>query len=177
MPLRGVFRFLDTLAREAGHFTAADDLSLLSWGQERLGVAICFEITFPGEVAEAVRAGATSLVTITNDAWYGDTAAPWQHFRAVRFRAAENGRPLVRAAITGVSALVGADGDVEAQLGVFEQGVLNGWLRGRTGLTPYTRTPWLVPAATSVLALLVAGRAFAGRRRERAERRPAPPPA
>ena len=72
------------------------------------GLAICYEVVFPDEVAELARAGATVLVTITNDAWYGDTAAPWQHFRAARFRAAENRRPLLRAAITGVSALVGA---------------------------------------------------------------------
>ena len=51
-------------------------------------------------------------MTITNDAWYGDTSAPWQHFRAARFRAAENRRPLLRAAITGVSACVAPDGSV-----------------------------------------------------------------
>ena len=77
---------------------------------------------FPAEVAELVRAGATALVTITNDAWYGDTSAPWQHFRAARFRAAENRRPLLRAAITGVSALIAPDGAVASQLGVGEQG-------------------------------------------------------
>lgn len=162
VPLQGVFGFLDTLAREAGQFSPADELTLLDWGRERLGVAICFEITFPGEVAEAVRAGATSLVTITNDAWYGDTAAPWQHFRAVRFRAAENDRPLVRAAITGVSALVAPDGRVEAQLGVFEEGVLRGVVRGRSRLTPYARLPWLGPAAATLLA--VAALALARRR-------------
>jgi apolipoprotein N-acyltransferase len=162
VPLRGVFGFLDSLAREAGSFTPAEELKLLDWGRERLGVAICFEITFPGEVAEAVRAGATSLVTITNDAWYGDTSAPWQHFRAVRFRAAENDRPLLRAAITGVSALVEADGGVASQLGVYEQGVLRGRLQGRTGLTPYARLPWLVPAVCVLLgaaALVTAIRA------------------
>jgi apolipoprotein N-acyltransferase len=168
VPLQGVFGFLDTIAREAGQFSPADELALLDWGRERLGVAICFEITFPGEVAEAVRAGATALLTITNDAWYGDTAAPWQHFRAVRFRAAENARPLVRAAITGVSALVGADGRVEAQLGVFEQGVLRGRIQGREGLTPYARLPWLVPLLCGIAAAWIAARAALARWRVRA---------
>ncbi len=72
-------------------------------------MSICYEIVFPDEVAQLAQNGATVLVTITNDAWYGDTSAPWQHFRAARFRAAENRRPLLRAAITGVSALVGPD--------------------------------------------------------------------
>ena len=50
-------------------------------GRRALGLAICFEVTFPVEVAALAREGATALVTLTNDAWYGDTAAPWQHLR------------------------------------------------------------------------------------------------
>ncbi|HVS04279.1 MAG TPA: apolipoprotein N-acyltransferase [Thermoanaerobaculia bacterium] len=162
VPGRRLLPFAGTLARNAGDFTAADELTLLPWGRERLGVAICFEITFPGEVAEAVRAGATTLVTITNDAWYGDTSAPWQHFRAARFRAAETRRPLARAAITGISALVAADGGVEAQLGPFDEGLLRGRVRGATGLTPFARAPWLAPALS---LLLTAAALWAARRR------------
>mgnify|MGYP006186767643 CR=1 FL=1 len=120
-------------------------------------MAICYEIVFPGQVAEAVREGASLLVTITNDAWYGDSWAPWQHYRAARFRAAENRRPLLRAAITGVSAVVGADGSVWTELGTFREGVIRARVLGRTGLTPYARRPWLVPAlATAVSALAFA---------------------
>ncbi len=86
-------------------------------------------------------------MTITNDAWYGDTAAPWQHFRAARFRAAENRRPMLRAAITGVSAIVGPDGSVWSQLGVFQEGVIRGRVVGKEGLTPYARATWLRAAA------------------------------
>ncbi|MGH9363123.1 MAG: apolipoprotein N-acyltransferase, partial [Thermoanaerobaculia bacterium] len=124
VPLQGVFSFMDSLARNAGDFSAAERLVLLPWDGERLGVAICFEVIFPAEVAELARAGATVLVTVTNDAWYGDTFAPWQHLRAARFRAAETRRPMLRAAITGVSALIAPDGSVRAQLGVFEEGVI-----------------------------------------------------
>lgn len=152
VPLDGVFSFIDSLARSAGDYTAADEVRLLPWGDERLGTAICFEITFPGEVAELVRAGATALVTITNDAWYGDTWAPWQHFRAARWRAAEAGRPLVRAAITGVSAVIAPDGSVRQLLGVGETGVLATRLDGRSGLTPFVRAPWAVPALSALLA-------------------------
>jgi len=90
------------------------------------------------------------LVTITNDAWYGDTMAPWQHFRAVRFRAAENRRPLLRAAITGVSAYVAPDGSVRRQLGVFREGVISAsgaraaWLHGLYPL-PVARAAALHP--------------------------------
>ena len=98
-------------------------------------------MVFPGLVAEQVRAGASILVTITNDAWYGDTAAPWQHFRAARFRAAENRRPMVRAAITGVSGLIDARGRVHARLGVGEEGVIGGEIRGNRSVTPFSRAP------------------------------------
>lgn len=153
VPAKALFPFLDSLARNAGDFTAAEELRLLDWGHERLAIAICFEVIFPAEVADAVREGATLLVTITNDAWYGDTSAPWQHFRAVRFRAAEQRRPLLRAAITGISALVRADGSVAELLGPFEQGILRGNVRGGAGLSPYARWPWLVPALAWILAV------------------------
>jgi len=156
VPLAGVFTFIDKLARNAGDFRAADELVLLPWhgagGDELLGPAICYEVVFPEQVAQAVRAGATILVTITNDAWYGDTAAPWQHYAAARFRAAESRRPLLRAAITGISALVAADGAERARLDPFTRGVIRAGVTGETELSPYTRAPWLVPLLCTLLA-------------------------
>ncbi|MGD2114583.1 MAG: apolipoprotein N-acyltransferase, partial [Acidobacteriota bacterium] len=154
VPLAGVFSFLDHLARNAGAYTPAEAVTLLPLPDtgESLGTAICFEVTFPAEVAELARAGATVLVTVTNDAWYGDSAAPRQHFRAARWRAAETGRPLLRAAITGISAVVGPDGSVRASLGVGAAGILRARIAGRTGRTPFVRAPWAVPGAAAVLA-------------------------
>ncbi len=154
VPFRGVFGWMDKLARNAGTFRPADDRTLLPWGGEKIGMAICYEVVFPSEVAQIVRDGATLLVTVTNDAWYGDTTAPWQHFRTARFRAAENRRPLLRAAITGVSAYVAPDGSVRAQLGVFQEGVIKARVLGERGLTLYARLPWLVPALCSLIAIL-----------------------
>jgi apolipoprotein N-acyltransferase len=152
VPLSGVFTFIDSLARNSGSFAAADRVTLLPWNGEELGVAICFEITFPAEVAELARAGATGLVTITNDAWYGDTWAPWQHFTAARWRAAENRRTLLRAAITGVSGVIGPDGSVSQLRGVGEEDVLRTRLDGRGDLTPFARAPLLVPVLSALLA-------------------------
>ena len=154
VPLSGVFTFLDKIARAAGDFARGTEPNLLPVGRERLGMAICFEVVFPSEVAELVREGATVLLTITNDAWYGDTAAPWQHFRAARFRAAENRRPLLRAAITGVTAVVEPDGSVLSSLGLFEEGVLPTRVLGRTDLSPASRWPAWVPVLSIALALL-----------------------
>jgi apolipoprotein N-acyltransferase len=164
VPFRGVFGWMDKLARNAGEYRPADDTALLPWGSEKIGMSICYEVVFPSEVADLVQRGATLLVTITNDAWYGDTSAPWQHFRAARFRAAENRRPLLRAAITGVSAYVAPDGSVLDELGVFEEGVIRARVLGERGLTPFARLPWLVPALCSVLAAVAV---YFARRRSR----------
>ena len=165
VPFGGLFAWVDKLARNAGDFQAAEELTLLPWGDERLGLAICYEIVFPAEVAEAVREGATILTTITNDAWYGDTAAPWQHHAAARFRAAETRRPLLRAAITGVSAVVAPDGAERARLDPFTRGVIEATVAGRGGLSPFARAPWAVPLASTVAA--AAALALAGRLRRR----------
>ncbi|HKI04304.1 MAG TPA: apolipoprotein N-acyltransferase [Thermoanaerobaculia bacterium] len=154
VPFRGVFGWMDKLARNAGEFRPADETVLLPWGGEKIGMAICYEVVFPEEVAEVVRSGATMLVTITNDAWYGDTSAPWQHFRAARFRAAENRRPMLRAAITGVSAYVAPDGSVRAELGVFQEGVIRARVLGVRDLTLFSRLPWLVPFLCSAAAAI-----------------------
>ncbi|MEA2605242.1 MAG: apolipoprotein N-acyltransferase [Acidobacteriota bacterium] len=152
VPFRGVFGWMDKLARDAGEFRPADETVLLPWNGEQIGMSICYEVVFPSEVAALVRQGATLLVTITNDAWYGDTSAPWQHFRAARFRAAENRRPLLRAAITGVSAFVAPDGSVRAQIGVFREGIIRARVLGERRLTPFSRAPWLVPLLSTLVA-------------------------
>jgi apolipoprotein N-acyltransferase len=153
VPLADWFPFIGRLARAAGDFSPAEEIVLLPWGRERLGAAVCFEVIFPGEVGALVDAGATTLVTITNDAWYGDTAAPWQHLAAARFRAAELRRPLLRAAITGVSAAVSPTGAVLAQVGVGESGTLRLAVRGRRDRSPFSRAPWLVPVLSVVVAV------------------------
>jgi apolipoprotein N-acyltransferase len=143
--LEEIFPFIGKLAREAGHFKAGESANLLPWGREKLGLAICYEAIFPAAVAASVNEGATVLVTVSNDAWYGDSVALWQHFRAARFRAAENRRPMIRAAITGISGLIAADGKIVTRLGPGEEGVLSVRVAGRTDRSPYSRFPGLVP--------------------------------
>lgn len=158
VPMADWLPFLDKIARNAGEFLTGSKGALLDWAGEGLAPAICFEITFPEEVAMQVRRGGSVLVTVTNDSWYGDSSAPWQHYRAARFRAAENRRYLLRAAITGVSAIVGPDGAVLQQMSVGEEGILAGSVAGSRSSTLYTRAPWVVPAiclAITAFAILL----------------------
>jgi apolipoprotein N-acyltransferase len=164
VPLSRVFVFLDKIARAAGDLEAGTEARLLPWRGEELGMAICFEVVFPAEVAELTRAGATALMSITNDGWYGDSAAPWQHLRAARFRAAENRRALLRAALSGVTAVIAPDGSLVASLGLFEEGTVTARLLGRTDLSPYGRRPWLVPLLCSLVAAALLAIAFRRKR-------------
>ena len=145
VPFSGWLPSIDSLARAAGSFSRGDSAAPLAFGREELGVAICYEVIFPREVAVTVREGATLLVSVTNDAWYGDTTAPWQHLAGARFRAAESRRWLVRGAITGVSAIISPNGQLVRWAGVNEEATLEATLAGSTDLTPFTRAPWLVP--------------------------------
>src|SRR5262249_55426605 len=86
----------------------------------RFGVLVCYEGIFPALTRRFVDAGADFLVNITNDAWYGRTAAPHQHLVQASFRAIENRVPLVRAANTGISAIVDPDGRIRWQGPLFD---------------------------------------------------------
>lgn len=167
VPLQRVLPFMRTLARNVGGFAASDRIDLLRWGPLVMGLAICFEVTLPAEVTALTSRGATALVTLTNDAWYGDSSAPWQHLRSARFRAAENHRTLLRAALTGVSAWIEADGSLASTLGVGEQGILRGDLAPRDELTPYARAPWATPIACLAVCLAVYPFAIFAERRSR----------
>jgi apolipoprotein N-acyltransferase len=153
VPLGELLPFVRQLARAAGSYDAAEEARLLDWSGERLGLSICFEITMPAQVALRVRRGATLLVTLTNDAWFGDTSAPWQHLAAARLRAAENRRPVLRAAISGISAVIDHRGRIVERLLVGEAGVIEAEVAGRRESTPYSRAPWAVPAACAAAAL------------------------
>ncbi len=165
VPLGGALPFLRQIARLAGEFSAGVERNLLPWGDERLGVAICFEIIFPRQVAERVERGATILVTLTNDAWYGDTSAPVQHLRAARFRAAENRRPVLRAAITGISAVIDPYGRVLERIAVGRQGVIERPVVGQRTRTLASRWPSLVPVGCAFASVVwLIGLGWAARR-------------
>jgi len=126
---------------------------------------ICYEAIFPGEVTEpGVRP--EWLLNLTNDGWYGDTPGPRQHFQQAVLRAVEEGLPLVRAANTGISAIVDPYGRVLSRLDVGETGVIDGDLPAALPATIYSRFGDLVPAGILIVVAMIAlfGRLFAARR-------------
>ncbi len=160
VPFFARFAFARGLVREVGRFTPGHDLRPLTAGRLRLGMAICFEIVFGDHVAAEVRRGADLLVTISNDAWYGYSWAPHQHFGQAVLRAVETRRWVLRAALTGISGVIAPDGRVVAKLGVGRQGVVVERVGLCTGVTPRVRLGdwWLVVCALGTLLLLLSAR-------------------
>ncbi len=112
---------------------------------------ICYEVIFPGRVTGAERPA--WLLNVTNDAWFGVSAGPFQHFAAARLRAVEEGLPMVRAAQTGISAIVDARGVVQGRLGLNATGTLEGVLPGALAPTAAARMgPWVTIMITLVFA-------------------------
>jgi apolipoprotein N-acyltransferase len=90
----------------------------------QIGVPICYELLFPHIVGRFGADGAGVMLAITNDAWYGRTGAPHQFLAMTTVRAAENGRWMVRAANTGISAIIDSHGRVREASALFEEAVL-----------------------------------------------------
>ena len=136
-------------------------------GGHDIAVSICYEITFGASIARDL-GNAALLVNVSNDAWFGRTAGPHQHFQMARMRALELGRWLVRSTNTGISAIVTPEGRVAASVPAFEAGVLEfdvPPLEGRTGYARWRDVPVLVLIA---LLLLIAWRVRARARRTQA---------
>lgn len=115
VPLGRYLSFLGKLTTQAGDFTPGKKQSLpLRYDGGAAGVLICFEVIFPGLARNMVNNGAKILVTITNDAWFGRTSAPAQHFSMAVFRAIESRRAVARAANTGISGFIDPLGRIVA---------------------------------------------------------------
>lgn len=117
---------------------------------------ICYEAIFSGAIlpAGARALGAAVLLNVTNDGWFGDTPGPRQHFSQARLRAIEDGLPLIRAANTGISAIVDPYGRILQSLPVGVDGVIDGQLPRPAPATLYSQYPILAPLALWFLVLL-----------------------
>jgi apolipoprotein N-acyltransferase len=119
-------------------FTPGDAMVMLPVGEHLTSTAICYEVVYPSLVREAVLEGSELLTTITNDAWYGHSSAPHQHFEMASMRAIEHGRYLARAANTGISGVIDPYGRVVSSSALFEQTGLVEEVRFLTTRTTYT---------------------------------------
>ena len=154
MPFGAFFESLgvDAVAMPGG-FSAARESQLLEAAGKGFYPLICYEAIFPSEI-NARADDAAALLNVTNDAWFGDTPGPYQHFLQARLTAIERGMPLIRAANNGISAVVDARGRVVSGLAYDVAGVVDATIPGR--LTLGEEAKWRIWAFPAILAVLFA---------------------
>jgi apolipoprotein N-acyltransferase len=126
VPLANLLWFVEKMVAGIGDFQPGEEPQIMPHPKGSFGVMICFEIIFPQLARWNVQKGAQFLVNITNDAWFGRSAGPYQHLSKAVFRAVENRVPVVRAANTGISAIINQTGQIESTADIFLRGVVKG---------------------------------------------------
>ncbi len=139
VPLKKWMPFLGKIVEHVGDFKSGKKGSTLESGNLSLGLQICYEIVFPALSGAMAENGATLLVNITNDAWFGTSSAPYQHFDMAVFRAVENKRALVRSANTGISGFIDPAGRIIAATPLFQEAAVTRSMPLITEKTIYTR--------------------------------------
>jgi apolipoprotein N-acyltransferase len=168
MPMRWLLEpLVDLLQIPMSDFAAgSDDKPLLTLAGYAAGVSICYEDAFGEEAIQALPEAAF-LVNASNDAWFGDSLAPPQHLQIARMRALETGRFLLRSTNTGISAIIGPEGELLDFSPAFEEHVLKGQIQPMSGMTPYARVGnWAVVLLT--LLMLSAGLLLRGEEKKAA---------
>ncbi len=155
VPLAPLLFFVDKMVDGIGEFVPGARSTIFELDRVRLGVMICFEVVFPDLTRRAALGGATLMAAITNDAWFGHSAAPYQHLEMVAFRAVENRLPFARAANTGISGFIDATGRIFDTSDLFVPAARTASLVPRTRTTFYTRHgdvfAWLCVGLTAVV--------------------------
>lgn len=154
VPFRELFPFVNGLTAGIGDFAEGKGFSPLNMDERKIGVLICYEGILPEAARAYKNAGSELLVNITNDAWFGTTSAPYQHLSMAVFRAVETRQYLVRAANTGISAIVDPTGKIIAETRLFKKDVIHGIIKFSTLPTFYARYgDW--PVGASFLCMVV----------------------
>ena len=170
-PYKKIFSFISKFTHAIGELTPGKNYSLHEFKGIPFGSPICYEIIFPPLVRKFPKMGAEFLVTITNDGWYGTSAAPYQHFSLAVFRAVENRRYLLRAATTGISGVVDPYGRIIAKSELHTQTFINTEITPNRSLTFYSKYGDILPCTGLTLSAAFLILSFIRRTNER-KRRP-----
>jgi apolipoprotein N-acyltransferase len=165
MPFSGMFPFLKQWFPEAADFTPGSEPGMMTLGDARMGLLICYEDILPRFVRKTMDLDPNVLVNVTNDAWFGKTSEPFLHFQLAAFRTVEHRRYLVRSTNTGVSAFVDPVGRILQQTSLDDPEILVADVPLMTERTLYARFGDIVAWACCGIGLILV--LVAGLRRKR----------
>jgi len=160
VPLQSVFFFLQSVTQEASDFSPGSELAEVETPAGTVNAIICFEAVFPELVRRFVEQGSQLIVNLTNDSWYGNSSAPYQHLAMARWRAVENRRYLLRAANSGISAIIDPAGRISASTGLLRQDVCLGRFDFITHESFYTRHGDVVAIVCAIIVILALAWSF-----------------
>jgi apolipoprotein N-acyltransferase len=163
VPFQRLLFFVGPLVEAVSAFSAGTRVTMLPVEGHMVSTAICYEVTYPALAREAVRQGSEMLTTITNDAWYGESSAAYQHFEMAIMRAIEPGRYLVRSANTGISGIVDPYGRVLIKTNLFETVAVVGEARFVQAKTVYATIGDLAVYLSIAVVVLMLVLVFRGR--------------
>jgi apolipoprotein N-acyltransferase len=147
------------ITAQVGDFEPGKSVQVAETPEGVIGIFICYEAIFPQLVRKFAADGAGVLVNISDDGWYGDSSAPFQHFEMARFRAIENGRFVLRGTNNGITAIVDPYGRVRKEIPRNQQGILTGHFRYLSKKTFYTEYgdvfAWSCVAVTAGMILVL----------------------
>ncbi|MBN1224111.1 MAG: apolipoprotein N-acyltransferase [Candidatus Aminicenantes bacterium] len=153
-PYKKIFAFISSVAHAIGDLTPGKTHSLHAFKGIPFGSPICYEIIFPDLVRRFTKNGAQFLITITNDGWYGRSAAPFQHFSMAVLRAVENQRYLLRAATTGISGMIDPYGRILRRSELMTQTYLSETITPVRKVTIYTKYGDILPYVCLTLTVI-----------------------
>lgn len=159
VPFRKILFFVKKMVAMIGDFGRGKVATVFDVAGHKAGVSICYEMIFPDLMRQAVKNGANFLVNITNDAWFGKSAASYQHMSMGALRAVENRVPIVRAANTGISGTITSKGELKDETELFVEAAQITKISPRQGgLTFYSIYgdvfSWMCLLATGLLAIM-----------------------
>jgi apolipoprotein N-acyltransferase len=154
IPLKRLLFFAESFTKQVGNFAAGTEYTISPVDGHRISTAICYESIFPDLMRRFVKQGSELFVLITNDGWFGESSAPFQHLRMGVVRAVENRRYMVRDANTGISAIIDPYGRIESSTRIGVRTILDGTAHFRSDLTFYTRYGDVFAYANALAAVI-----------------------
>ena len=157
IPFRRLLFFARALTGNVGETDRGTERKVFRLNGHRYGVFLCYESVFADEVRQFAQLGAEVLVNLSDDGWYGDTSAPWQHLNMARMRAIENRRWLLRDTNNGVTAVIDPYGRVRQSIPRHQADALPAEYGFRDDVTFYTAHGDVFAYLCAVLAMCGVG--------------------